>query len=238
MSIGLALVVSTDLSTIQELTSGLQQLSLSPNVCRDPAEGISLLNRKKFDAVIVDLQLGEPSAKVLEEVRLSASNRMAVTFAIAGNGLSATPSRAKSGFFFPRPLSPDSVRHTLRSAYGLILRERRRYFRCPVELPASILRDGMSKVRCQTVNISEGGMAAKTSVPLQPELPVKIEFTIPGCKTACRVESSVLWSKNDQVGLRFLSMPEEDKAELQNWLAEKLEETLPSSVSSQFALVE
>jgi hypothetical protein len=51
----------------------------------DVPAAVGLLNRRKFDAVIVDLQLGEQSVLILDEVLLSASNRRAVTFAISGN---------------------------------------------------------------------------------------------------------------------------------------------------------
>src|SRR5208282_919793 len=100
-----------------------------------------LLECRKFDAVIVDLQLGEQSADVLDAVRLSRSNRTAVRFAIsASNAETAVAFRKGSGFVFERPLSAQSIRSTLKPAYGLILRERRRYFRCPISIPITILR--------------------------------------------------------------------------------------------------
>jgi hypothetical protein len=37
-------------------------------------------------------------------------------------------------------ISTQSIRSTLKPAYGLILRERRRYFRCPISIPVTILR--------------------------------------------------------------------------------------------------
>jgi len=36
------------------------------------------------------------------------------------------------------PLSPSSVRRTLKAAYGLIVRERLRYFRGAISIPAAI----------------------------------------------------------------------------------------------------
>ena len=79
MSIGLALLVSADPVTIQQFSLALQELSISPDACKDAASAALLLKRRKFDAVIVDLQLGEQSGLILDEVHLSASNRTAVT---------------------------------------------------------------------------------------------------------------------------------------------------------------
>ena len=43
-----------------------------------------VLKHRKFDAVIVDFQLGPESGTVLDQLRLSASNRTTVTLGISG----------------------------------------------------------------------------------------------------------------------------------------------------------
>ncbi len=169
MAIASALLVSDDVGTIEEFRGPLRQLSISSDVCRDGPAAISLLKCRKFDAVIVDFQLGQESGTVLDELRVSASNRTTVTLAISGGDAATTaPSRKKVGFVIERPLSPLSVRGALKAAYGLILRERRRYFRCPISVPVVILRPDVPAIRCDSVNISEGGMALSTFVPLKP----------------------------------------------------------------------
>ena len=85
MAIALALLVSADPVTIQQFSHGLQELSISPDVSQEVLASIRLLHHRKFDAVIVDLQLGEQSGLILDEVHLSPSNRTAVTFAISGS---------------------------------------------------------------------------------------------------------------------------------------------------------
>jgi len=82
MSIGLALLVSADPATIQQFSLALRELSISPDACQDAASAGLLLKRRKFNAVIVDFQLGEQSGHILDEARLSPSNRTAVTFGI------------------------------------------------------------------------------------------------------------------------------------------------------------
>src|ERR1039458_478474 len=163
MTVGLALLVSADLVAIQQFSHALQELSISPDVCREIPAAIGLLNRRKFDAVIVDLQLGGQSGMILDEVHLSTSNRTAVTFGIGDNDAAGTAAfRKKSQFVFERPLSAQSIHKTLRPAYSLILRERRRYFRYPVSIPVIIQRESKREVRCNSVNISGGGMALST----------------------------------------------------------------------------
>ena len=62
-----------------------------------------------------------------------------------------------------RPLSAASIDLSLKAAYGLMIRERRRYFRCPVEVRVAILRAAMQTVHGHTVNISEGGLSITTA---------------------------------------------------------------------------
>ena len=239
MSIGLALLVSADPVTIQQFSLALRELSISPDVCQEAAGAVRLLNRRKVDAVIVDLQLGEQCGLILDEVHRSSSNRTAVTFAISGSGVDATAVfRRRTGFVFRRPLSPQSIRSILKPAYGLILRERRRYFRCPISNPITIVRRNMPEVRCQSVNISEGGMAVSTLVPLNSGEPVQVQFTIPDHKVLFVAESKICWLKTGHFGVRFLSISPERKSELQEWLSRKMEEALPESIARQFRKAE
>src|ERR1039458_6342101 len=235
MPIGLALLVSADPVTIQQFSHALQELSISPDVCQEVPAAVGLLNRRKFDAVIVDLQLGGQSGLILDEVRLSPSNRTAVTFAISGSDTEATGAfRKRSGFVFERPLSTQSIRRILKPAYGLILTERRRYFRYPVAIPVTILRQSMPEVRCYSVNISEGGMAVSTFVPLSPGEEVQVRFALPGHEVTFLAESRICWLKTGHLGIRFVSLSQEHESELQDWLSQKLQETLPEFVARKF----
>jgi DNA-binding response OmpR family regulator len=234
MAIALALLASADPVTIQQLSHALQELSISPDVCREVPASLRLLNCRKFDAVIVDLQLGEQCGLILDEVHLSPSNRTAVTFAISGSDAEGTAFRKKSEFVFERPLSTASIRDTLKPAYGLILRERRRYFRCAISIPVTILRRNMPEVRCYSVNISEGGMAVSTIVPLIAGEDVQVQFTLPDHKVPFLAESKICWLKSGRIGVRFVSLSQEHKSELQGWLSQKLEETLPEFVARKF----
>jgi hypothetical protein len=209
-------------------------LSISPDVCHEVPTAVGLLNRRKFDAVIVDLQLGEQSGLILDEARISPSNQTAVTFVISSGDAEGTAFRKRSEFVFERPLSIQSIRSTLKPAYGLILRERRRYFRCPVSVPVTILRQSMPEVRCHSVNIGEGGMAVSTFVPLVAGEDVQVQFTLPDHERALLAESKICWLKSGRLGVRFVSLSKECKSELQGWLLGKLEDILPEFVAGKF----
>jgi CheY-like chemotaxis protein len=234
MAIAVALLVSADPVTIQQFGQALQDLSISPDVCQEVPASIRLLNCRKFDAVIVDLQLEKQSGGILDEVRLSKSNQTAVTFAISGSDEESTSEfRKKAAFVFERPLSKQSIHSTLKAAYGLILRERRRYFRYPVTIPVTIVRQNLPALHCYSVNISEGGMAVSTFVPLTAGEDVQVEFTLPGQQAPFLAESKICWWRTGHLGVRFVSLGER-KSELQGWLSQKLEEMLPEFVAGKF----
>jgi ActR/RegA family two-component response regulator len=235
MSIGLALLVSTDSATIQQFSHVLQELSIWSDLCREVPAAVGLLKRRKFDAIIVDLQLGQQAGLVLDEARISPSNRTAVTFVISGSDAAVTAAfKKRSRFVFDRPLSAQSIRSILRPAYGLILRERRHYFRCPIAIPIVIQRRADPEVRCTSVNISEGGMALSTFVPLNLGEKVRVQFTLPGRDAPFLAESTICWWKTGHLGIRFVSLSQEHKSALQLWLSRKLEEMLPQFVKGKF----
>ncbi len=233
-----ALLVSNDPPTIELISKSLEELAASTDVCWDIQSAIRLLNRRKFETVVVDLTLGEQSREILERVRLSPSNHTTVAFAITDSTTqSAIAFESGSNFVFERPLSPTSIGATLKAAYGLIVRERRRYFRCPISIPAAIREEGAGEIRCQAVNISEGGMAIMTSVPLKPGMQVTVQFTIPGQATEFAAQSEVCWcDERGRAGLRFLAPFPEQWSDLTEWLARRLEEDLPESVALKFRL--
>ena len=239
MAVGLALLVSADPVAIQQFSHALQELSITPDICREVPAAVGLLNRRKFEAVIVDLQLGDQSGLILDEVHLSTSNQTAVTFGIGDNDAAGTAAfRKKSQFVFERPLSAQSIHKTLKPAFGLILRERRRYFRYPVSMPVIIQRQSRQEIRCNSVNISGGGMALSTQVPLVPGENVRVQFTLPDHEAPMLAESTICWSKTGHLGVHFESISDDHRSELQTWLSQKLEQILPEFVADQFRKAE
>jgi hypothetical protein len=239
MEMASALLVSADPVAIHQFSHALRTFSISTDVCHEAPASIRLLNRRKFDAVIVDLELGEQCRLILDALHLSSSNRTAVTFAISGSDVEATAVfRRKTGFVCGRPLSPKSIRSTLKPAYGMILRQQRRYFRCPISVPVTILRRNMSEVCCHSVNLSEGGMAVRTTVPLSVREDVQVQFTLPGHQVPLMAEATICWQKAGNLGVHLVSLSFEEKSALQEWLSRKQEEAISESTARQFQQVE
>jgi DNA-binding response OmpR family regulator len=236
-SIARALLVSRDPATIEQITDGMERLAIATEVCVDIASAHQIVNTKKFDTVTVDFDLGHNAPGVLGEMRLSPSNRTAPTMAIVGSKSDlALAYYAGSNFVLERPLSAESVSRILTAGYGLVVRERRRYFRCRVRTRVLMRRVDMRHAQSHTVNISEGGMEiASAPAKLVPGARVHVEFTLPGRMGKLTAACETVWrDKRGHVGLRFRLQPLEQRCDLQEWLAEKLEESLPESVAERF----
>jgi len=236
--LGTVLIVSRDDLACSQLSNALVEHALCVEFCVGALTAMDRLNRRKFEAVVVDSLLGDQTSVCLQQIRASASNSTAVTFALTKSA-EENAQALKGGFSFGlnRPLTADSISHTVRVAYGLIVRERRRYFRYPVGIPVVLNRKEAPIVYGRTVNISERGMALSTSTPLAAGDEGTIEFTLPGTVLHIRAESRVCWNDGrGKSGLSFLSVPFHMASQLQAWLARKLEEQMPEAVVDRFRL--
>ena len=232
---GTALVLCKDAPTRQLMIESLQQLAIRPEICEEGFVAAGLLDNKKFEAVIVDLLLGDEALLVLARLRFSRANRTAVSFAITTESESQTSERPDATFVLQRPLSSASINQNLRAAFGLIVRERRRYFRCAVAVPALIRGRQSGDVLCQTVNISEGGIAINCPVTLDSDFRPLVRFSLPDRPSPLFAEAKVVWlGQGGMVGLQFQSLAAPQESELQEWLARKLDETLPENVAALF----
>lgn len=232
--VGRALLVSNDSTVVGQLTSGMQQFAITADVCPDLATAASLINTRKFEAIVVDLALGEQVAHVLERIRLSPSNQNSVTFALV-DSCARTESRVQPNFIMQKPLTDSLVGSTLKAALGLIIRDYRRYFRCPVAVPVVIQIDSTAQVPCEMINISEGGLAVNTLVTFKPGAPVRIQFTLPDEPPAFDIAAEICWCDNKgRAGLHFRSVSPEQKLLLQGWLSHRIEQGLPEPVARLF----
>jgi CheY-like chemotaxis protein len=229
-----ALVISDDESTVRQLTESMQQFAISAEVCRDAGFALQSLNRRHYEAVVVDLKMYQ-AKEIMERVRISPSNQTATTFAITDGAASASGFSSGANFVLERPLSDESLSRSLRAAYGIIMRERRRYFRCPLTAPVVVRNQEGKETQCETINISESGIAIRIPAPMKAGIEVAVQFKLPENQTRFVIQSKICWSDpTGRTGLQFLNLPLPQKTELQGWLSRRLEEVLPEAVANKF----
>lgn len=232
--VGRSLVVTNDALILEQLKLGLTKFAISVDSCSDVLTAESLINTRKFEAIVLDLALGERVRGTLERIRTSPSNQNSITFALVGPG-DGSKWRPECNFVVRKPLDENAVLNTLRAALGLIIHDYRRYFRCPLIVPVVMSMEKGQKVNCEMMNISEGGLAVTTVAELHPGTMVRTEFLLPGETIGFDLQAEICWcDKNSRAGLHFHGVSEDQQRRLQGWLSRKIEDGIPEAVAQFF----
>jgi DNA-binding response OmpR family regulator len=219
-----SLLISRDAALLGVLRPTLEKMSVSVEVCSGVQTGDDLLNKRKFDAVIVDCDDLQGGIELLNGLRKTQSNASSVAFAVL-NGKTSTREAFQLGanFVLQKPLTPLHASRCFNAAISFMVRERRRYFRHPVEMPVRIsVKDGIDTT-ATTTNLSEGGMAIRTLAKLEKNSQAKVQFTLPGTGNSLEVKATIAWADEGHAGIRFADVPQSSQYQLDKWLTERLQ---------------
>jgi CheY-like chemotaxis protein len=224
------LLVSGDIQTIDTLCHFMEQMAIHLDICSDIGSATRKLCHGKYEAVVVDFKDPAEALELIKTSRGMTSHKAAVVLAIL-NSSSEMPDafRAGANFALVRPLLPPILKRTLSAAYPLMVRERRRYYRYPLQIPIHLSSASRPEFVATSVNVSEGGMAFASPVPLHVGERVSLKLTLPGTEGTARISGEVCWADNaGRVGLEFVQVPATVGERLQSWIANRLEECQPS----------
>ena len=216
-----SLLLSRDPQVIRVLRPTLEKLSIDVEVCRGGSSGAEILSSEKFDAVIVDCDDLQGGLEVLAGLRRGTSNKNSVVFAIL-NGVTTTHRAFELGanFVLQKPISALNATRCFSAALGFMARERRRYFRQPVDMAVTILLTSGQELKASSTDVSEGGMAVRISGRLPKGGIAKVTFTLPGTSTPVEPKAELAWADDKgRVGIRFLDVPQNSREQLSAWLA-------------------
>lgn len=208
---------------IDVLQRALVDLGIGVEVYSSSSWAIEDARQHKFDAVIVDCDT-DGGTDFLKAIRSSPSNSRSLTFAIVSSDI-GLPAAFQMGanLALQKPISVDTARSSLRAAYGLIMQERRRYFRYAVDLPVQICPDEQTILQATAINVSEGGMALKCERELQANSLVKLSFYLPGTKSGMELRAVVVWKDPlGRAGVRFESPNVTTRHRLNEWLESQI----------------
>jgi hypothetical protein len=230
------LLMSSDLPVIETLCRFTDQIGMQVDLCSDVDSATRRLCQSKYEAVMVDFKKTVPALEFVKKLRGMTANRGAIVLAIL-NSTCEVPSAFRAGatFTLVRPLPSSITARTLKVSYPLMVLEKRRYFRCFVRIPVCIGSDSRAEFMATSVNISQGGMALATTVPLPVGHRIELRLTLPGTLAAEKVSGEVVWSNNaGRVGVEFFHLPQPVKERLQAWLADRSDESLPKESPLDF----
>ena len=218
-----SLLVTRDQQVIGVLRSAMEKLSIDVEVCRGARSGNEILQSEKFDAVIVDCDDLEGGLDLLQALRKSPSNRNSVSFAIL-NGSTTTQAAFDMGakFVLQKPISQLNATRCFSAALSFMMRERRRYFRHPVEI-AVHLEFGPEELKAVATNLSDGGMAVHFFGKLPKGGLSAASFSLPDGNAVVEAKATLAWVDVDgRAGVRFLELSPSSRRLLDGWLTEQI----------------
>ena len=173
----------------------------------------------KFDAVILDCDVaGAPN--LLQMIRKTANNGRTLAFAIVPDDDALQQALASgANLALQKPISVDRARSSLRAAYGLIMQERRRYFRYPLDVAVRVTVSERVQLVGTAINISEGGMAIRCNEEMPINGQVKLLLRLPGEKAELEAKGTIVWKDaRGHAGVRFEHMSVPNRQRLNDWL--------------------
>jgi hypothetical protein len=216
-----ALVVTPDSLLVTSFTNTCRELSIEVRATADIEVVRDALAREKYEAILLDFDNVPDSLAIVAAIRQSPSNRQAFIFSVA-----TEPQRQREALsqdislLLQRPLDDKEICRVLHGAYGLIVRLRRRYFRCVAEVPVLLIHNSSgADCKCTSMNLSSGGAGLRVPSPLQPGEEVQLILFLQGTDIIVRTIGTVIWDdKHGKSGLSFKCASHEYQAELDAWL--------------------
>ncbi len=217
MALG-ALVLSRDEGVQEVLRKVLPDLGVQVEVSSGAESARQRLTAQKFEAVIIDLDDMPGALQFMEALRSIPSMRSAIVFAVTVLTDVKVAFQLGANFVLEKPLTVDRTLRAFRAAQGLIMRERRRYYRYPVSIPATV-EAGNKSTTANITNLSEGGMAIDMAEPLAAGTIVKWSFDLPEIGERIEGKGEVTWTNaSGNAGVSFVYMPQKFKTSLEQWL--------------------
>lgn len=182
-------------------------------VCGEAKTSIRMLNRRHFDALIVDAEIPGASA-LLEILPKTKSNQRCTTFLVGRNSGEVLSAQ----FVMQKPLTPEYAARSFKAAYGLMSQEHTRYYRYEVDLPV-VLNLGKSEIAATMDNISTGGMAVRIPQKAEVGSQTHFHFQLPGTRDITG-EGKVVWSVSQKAGIQFTAINPQQP--LEKWLSQQM----------------
>jgi DNA-binding response OmpR family regulator len=227
-----SILISKDAALIGVLRPTLENISVNVQICAEISDSSESLAKRKFDAVIIDCDDLQGGTGVLRDLRQTQSNSKSVAFAVL-NGKTTTQEAFKLGanFVLQKPLTPRHATRCFHAALDFMIRERRRYFRYPVEIPLRVTASGSVEFTATSTNLSESGLALRAAHKLGKDTEVMVRFTLPEASTSLELQGRVAWADSTgRAGIQFVDVPQSSRYHLDKWLTERMAKEMPPTL--------
>lgn len=214
-----SLLLCNDAEAIGVLRHTLTQLGIDAEVCEARETALDVLDRRRFDPIIIDCDTIDADLAVMRKVRSSDANNDAIALGLIRDDSQLHDVYSNgANFVIRKPLNYEEAGLILRAARSLVNRMRRHFMRYALETLAYARLDGVNDLP-MLLDIGEGGMAIQALEPLEPRRAFAVHFRLPGEPEEFEAVAATAWSDpSGRCGLRFLGMPPVQRERLKAWL--------------------
>ena len=160
---------------------------------------------------------------MLEGLRKACSNKNSVTFAIL-NGTTTTQQAFKMGvnFVLQKPISTLNATRCFSAALNFMIREQRRYFRHPVEIPAHATVRGRPEDQGDNHQYQRRGHGHLFPGQVSPRAAYRQILPLTGVATPLEPKVQLAWMDDSgRAGLQFFDLAKDLREQLDQWLTEQ-----------------
>lgn len=210
-----SIVLSRDWPEVCVLECILRGLDFDVDVETEPLRVQDKLTKSKIDALIVDCDI-EGGSQLVRGLRRDLNT---VPLLLFGNRSHFQARTTEGTFLSPKPISVERAVHALSAARNSILEGRLRYHRHPLDVSVAI-GHGHQRSMAELQNLSQGGVAIRTTSAMRLPDRVQIDFTLPR-GLHIKVEGELIWKQPEAAGFRFVEMTPSKRRDLEVWLAQR-----------------
>jgi PilZ domain len=217
-----ALIASDDLILRSAARGVLSELQIACT-CSGTMGFERTITSAKFEAILLDMPDLNAAVSAIRSVRGGRLNRYSIILSFVAEGQSASAVWAAGANFTIRHSADfrSDLEKAFQSAHGLMLREKRRYYRQPILVAAEVVCNG-HHFAGKMLDISERGACIECAVPI-PKLPLRVQFLLPGLTQPFSIEAVPAWTRGTKSGIQFTSVDEASQAALSQWLINQLD---------------
>ncbi len=214
-----SLVLCRDPEVLRTLCPLMFNMDMGVELCLGNNGAARMMQKRKFDAVIVECEQDGTGFELLHELRMNSPNRSSIAVGVVDDyKLMREAFATGANFVLSKPISMEDASRILRFAKGTVSRMVRRFLRVAVEHLSNVSISGL-KDPAFILDLSEGGIAIQSFYPMPKGQTVGLSFQLPGTKHQISTRAKVAWADTTgRVGLEFEFMGDKQRTRLKDWV--------------------
>lgn len=209
------MAVDSDAATLELI----QEIFCPHNVqmYKDGVHAVAPIVEEKFDGFLLEMDMPNmDGCRLAQWIRQSSRNNRAPIIhmsALSDSQIMHRSFEAGGTFFLVKPLDRDCLLRLFRSTAGVMLQERRRYWRIPLSIPAHCSVGSRELSGCSIRNLSATGMLLRCGGTLNPGTEVYLAFSLSKSQRSMVSAWGTVVRQDElgQAGLRFNRMSQFDR---------------------------